>query len=89
MKSIKKMHCIFNATFFPTSFYKNFKYPPQKNKKHERLCGCGAVPVCESIGGSVQAAQQPCVIQQGHHAASSPLGLQASTLQTSKLNVPL
>lgn len=67
------MDCIFNATFFQPRFVRKCK---MFKKKHERLCGCGHCPCLWSGGGGLQAPQQACVMQQGHLATSSPLGLQ-------------
>lgn len=63
--------------FFPTSFCKKIEISQKKPKSTRGSVVVDAVPVCESSGGvHLQAPQQPCVMQQGHHATSSPLGLQ-------------
>lgn len=77
-KKYKRMDCIFNATFFPTSFFvRKLKRPKKKKKKaREALWMWMLSPVCG-------------VWWRGASCHLQSLGSPTSTLQTSKLNVPL
>ena len=83
------MDCIFNATFFQPLFCKKIK---MSKKKHE-IEALWLWTLSLSVRGVevdiFRHLSSPVILQQGHLATSSPLGCPASTLQTSKLNVPL